>query len=99
MHTTHARAATESCTLTRNNAVNDDDDGRNGPIEMRNNVLLPLSVFGLPGEKQAVMSFYKADRERPQFKCILFLWTSHYVSRGKIKHKWLPRYIKLLDWK
>lgn len=96
MCTTHAHAATESCMLRRRNAVNDEHESRNGPVEMRHYILLPLSVFALPVKKQAVAPFSKTDRERSQCKCNLFLWMSHYISRSKINHECLPHYINLL---
>lgn len=36
--------------LKRKNVAN--DEGRNGPIEMRHNLLLPSSVFVLPGKNK-----------------------------------------------
>lgn len=72
MLTTPAHAATECCTLRRGNAVNDEHQGWYGPVEIRNSLLLPLSVsYGQPVKN---WHFLKLAEKGDRGKCSLFLW-------------------------
>ncbi len=82
MRITRAPAATESCTLRRRNAANDEHEGRNGPVETRNDILSPLSVFGSVN-KQPVAPLTEKGHSPD---VVYFYGRAICISRGKIKH-------------